>query len=336
MIVAPLNDCECLDAITARAREAVASPEAEQLARDLGSTAALRRHLRSLPQRDDTGEADDGPRIACGDTSQRVRLNAENPNCCERGLWFLAVAERIDPRPIRQLATIDTPRGRHTFPVEDGTPVRLDPAVPRNALAAGLYHIRNAQGDDRGSLLPGPAAVTWIAHLAAEPARQHPDGVARWTRGHTSMRAAARGEPLTNVADVAFVLHLAEPEADRFGPDGRQTFRRGMTHLRRASVATRDHRAPPTPARDHRAPPPAPVPAARDHRASATPVRPRPPSGRAHSFATFAQIATPLATAGLLSAGVAAPIAYALAPAIAPTASAAIGSFVGLARRRAR
>ena len=168
MILPPLNDETCLAAVTQRARDAVQSPEAKALAERVGSVPALRRYLQTLPQRDDAGDPADGPRIDCGDTSQRVRLGAENPNCCERGLWFLAVAERIDPRPIRQLATIDTPRGRHTFPVEDGDPVRLDPVIPRNALAAGLYHIRNAQGVAGGALLAGPAAVTWIAHLAAE------------------------------------------------------------------------------------------------------------------------------------------------------------------------
>mgnify|MGYP001596760832 CR=1 FL=1 len=358
MILPPLNDEVCLAAVTQRAKDAVGSPEAEALAARLGSVPALRRHLQSLPQRDDTGDPADGPRIDCGDTSQRVRLGAEDPNCCERGLWFLAVAERLDPNTPRQLATIDTPHGRHTFPVENGQAVRLEPAIPRNALAAGLHAIRNARGEG-GALLRAPAAVLWLGRLAAEPARRHPQGVARWRRGSAAMHATVRGAPLVHVADVGFVLALAEPEADRFGLDGRLAFRRGLGLLRRAplgernlgslaSVPVRDHRTATAavPARDHRTATAA-VPA-RDHRTATaavpvrehrvahlpSPVRPAPrPAIRHTSLATFA---TPVATVGLAAAGVPLPVAIALAPAIAPLATSSLGGLAVLARRWAR
>ncbi len=53
------------------------------------------------------------------DVSQRVRIPAANPNCVERSALYLAAGEIIDPRPLRQLATIHTPIGPHTFPVEE-------------------------------------------------------------------------------------------------------------------------------------------------------------------------------------------------------------------------
>ena len=52
---------------------------------------------------------------------------------------MLGAAELIDPRPSRQLATIDTRSGRHTFPLENGEPLVLDPAFTRNTLVGGLF-----------------------------------------------------------------------------------------------------------------------------------------------------------------------------------------------------
>jgi hypothetical protein len=52
-----------------------------------------------------------------------VRFGARDPNCVERAALFVGVEEMRDPGPARQLATIDTPIGMHTFPVVNGRPV---------------------------------------------------------------------------------------------------------------------------------------------------------------------------------------------------------------------
>lgn len=134
MILDPINDRTCLDALTAQVRQRV-DPRAPDrsmlaLARELGSTAALVRWLREQPQRDDTGAPDDGPRVDACRPSQRVRFLPSDPNCVERSLAYLAVAELIDPQPARRLATTQTPAGLlHTYPLENDQVVVLDPQV---------------------------------------------------------------------------------------------------------------------------------------------------------------------------------------------------------------
>src|SRR5205085_10475319 len=112
------------------------------------STESLAEWIRSLPQRDDDGAKHDGPKVDECKPPQRLRLPAPDPNCVERAALYVAVAEMIDARPVRQLATLDTPNGLHTFPVENGAPVILDPRVPRNCLDTGVMFAK-----------PGPITV---------------------------------------------------------------------------------------------------------------------------------------------------------------------------------
>src|SRR5205823_15002192 len=93
--------------------------------------------IRTLPQRDDDGDKKDGPKVEACEPPQRLRIPAEDPNCVERSALYIAVAELIDAAPTRQLATLDTPIGLHTFPIENGAPIILDPRVPRNCLDCG-------------------------------------------------------------------------------------------------------------------------------------------------------------------------------------------------------
>jgi hypothetical protein len=72
VIVDPLNDAECLGQLTAIASEGTTNPEIKTLAARFRSTKALAKWIRGLPQRDDTGEANDGPRVMC-DVGQRAR-----------------------------------------------------------------------------------------------------------------------------------------------------------------------------------------------------------------------------------------------------------------------
>lgn len=231
MIARPLNDVACLTKISQRAMDAMDSNDVRNMAARFETTRELAMWLRSLPQRNDSGDPEDGPRIAC-DVSQRVRIPNTEPNCVERSATYLAVAELIDPRPVRQLATIDTPRGRHTFPVEDGLPVRLDPAVPRNALDAGLFRMGAFDAERMGPV----ETLSWIGRIAFEPAARYRNGQARVRNARRGLRELADGRPLQRNAinDVGFVLAVAEQAARAFGVQGMELVKLGSMALQHA------------------------------------------------------------------------------------------------------
>ncbi|MCA9679657.1 MAG: hypothetical protein KC464_31785 [Myxococcales bacterium] len=222
MIGEPVNDRACLEGITAVVAELAGRDDGalRELADRHGTTKALVAWIRSLPQRDDDGEPDDGPKVAACSPPQRLRIPAPDPNCVERAALFVAVAELIDPAPVRQLATVDTQMGPHTFPVEDGQPVVLDPKMSRNALRGGLY--RNAPTPVE---LSPTEAIGWIVEIATEPAQAIRGGRALVRRAHEAMLALLDGQVLDDddIADVALVLALAEREARAFGPAGLTT-----------------------------------------------------------------------------------------------------------------
>jgi hypothetical protein len=215
----PLNDHACLGQITEVIAELARNRDAtiEALAAKYESRRDLIAWIRSLPQRDDVGDPKDGPKAEECNPPQRLRIPAEDPNCVERAAMYVAVAELLDPRTMRQLATVDTPAGPHTFPVEDGEPVVLDPTVSRNALRGGLY--RNAPVPVR---MTPYEAVDWICQIAAEAAATFRGGVERMARARDAMRAALFGEviPADVIEDVALALVLAERQARAYGPTG--------------------------------------------------------------------------------------------------------------------
>jgi hypothetical protein len=134
------NDLTCLGSITEVVAELVQrrDPMLLDLAARHPTTEALAAWVRSLPQRDDEGLPDDGPKVDACQPVQRLRIPAPNPNCVERAALYVGVAEFIDPRPVRQLATLDFDWGRHTFPIESGAPVVLDPRVTSADLARAV------------------------------------------------------------------------------------------------------------------------------------------------------------------------------------------------------
>jgi hypothetical protein len=136
----PFNDLGCLGAITEQivARVQSHDPILVDLATQYPTTAALAEWMRGLPQRDDDGVPGDGPKVHACRPPQRLRIPAGDPNCVERSALYLAVAELIDPQPVRQLATLDFAWGRHTFPLESGAPVVIDPGTTAEELAHGL------------------------------------------------------------------------------------------------------------------------------------------------------------------------------------------------------
>ena len=62
--------------------------------------------------------AGDGPKVDACAPPRRLRLPAADPNRVERAALYLALGEFLAPEPPSRLATIDTPGGRHTLPVE--------------------------------------------------------------------------------------------------------------------------------------------------------------------------------------------------------------------------
>lgn len=220
MIGPEFNDHRCMGSISEVARELVANqdPILVQIASEHATTESLAEWIQSLPQRDDLGKTGDGPKVASCSPPQRLRIAPADPNCVERAALYVAAAELIDPEPVRQLATIDTPIGLHTFPLEDGEPVVLDPLMPRNSLSCGLAL---AQLQEAAPLSPRDA-IEWTAQLAemgAVAVRNGPDRVAQ---ARTSLHhLVEQGKAPATVGDVdgiAWMLSLAERVAHRYGP----------------------------------------------------------------------------------------------------------------------
>jgi hypothetical protein len=214
----PFNDFQCLGSITEVIAELVANedPVLVELAETHGTTAKLAKWIRSLPQRDDEGKRGDGPKVDACEPPQRLRIPAPDPNCVERAALFIGVAELIDPEPVRQLATLETPIGLHTFPVENGAPIVLDPRVPRNCAQIGLELAK-----------PGPIAVAprdaieWTAQLAEAGAASHRNGPSRVRKARNAMmrlvdQGAAPADAETTDS-IAWLLAMAEQVAKRYG-----------------------------------------------------------------------------------------------------------------------
>ncbi len=221
MIGQPFNDRVCLGSITEVVAELVKNddPVIAELASQHKTTQSLARWIRSLPQRDDDGDANDGPKVDSCDPPQRLRVPADDPNCVERAAMYLAIAELIDPIPVRQLATLDTPVGLHTFPVENGAPVLLDPAVPRNCVQCGLAC--QAAGP---VTLDARDAIGWTATLAeagAVPLRNGNSTHRKLRRARNAvMRLVDDGTAPADSRDVdaiGWMFALAERTARRYG-----------------------------------------------------------------------------------------------------------------------
>ena len=83
MIGLPFNDLRCLGSITEVVAELVQhrDPVLAEIAAKHLDVRSLAAWIRSLPQRDDDGDPDDGPKIAACKPVQRLRLPAVDPNC---------------------------------------------------------------------------------------------------------------------------------------------------------------------------------------------------------------------------------------------------------------
>ena len=219
MIGLPFNDLRCLGSITEVIAELVKNddPVIAEIAAKHKTTESLAAWIRTLPQRDDDGEEGDGPKVEACEPPQRLRIPAPDPNCVERSALYLAVAELIAPSLTRQLATLDTPIGLHTFPIENGAPVVLDPRVPQNCLDCGV-----------AMTAPGPVvvdahdAIEWSARLAEDGAgtANLRNGASRVRRARNAVMRLVDEGTVPAPADVdgmAWMFAIAEQAARRYG-----------------------------------------------------------------------------------------------------------------------
>ncbi len=219
MIGLPFNDLQCLGSITEVVAELVTNrdPIIDEIAKKHSTTESLADWIRGLPQRDDDGERGDGPKVGECKPPQRLRLPADDPNCVERAALYLATAELIDPAPVRQLATLDTPVGLHTFPVENGAPVILDPRVPRNSLDGGLALMQQTP-----MVIDPLDAIEWTAQLAEAGAANLRNGPSRVRKARNAVMELVEDGVAPASAEVVevvgWMLALAEKAAHRFGP----------------------------------------------------------------------------------------------------------------------
>ncbi|HTR50274.1 MAG TPA: hypothetical protein VMJ10_06170 [Kofleriaceae bacterium] len=219
MIALPFNDYTCLGSITEVIRELVTNedPVIVELAKQHPTTRSLVRWIRSLPQRDDDGAKNDGPKVDACEPPQRLRVPADDPNCVERAAMYLAIAELIDPQPVRQLATLDLPIGLHTFPVENGAPVILDPNVPRNCVACGL-----ACEADGPVAVDARDAIEWTSTLAEAGAvpRNGPSRRKLRRARNAVLRLVNEGAAPAHAGDIGaigWMFALAERAARKYG-----------------------------------------------------------------------------------------------------------------------
>jgi len=217
MIALPYNDLECLGAISQILATMVdeRDPVLVELAEQHPTTQQLVDYIRSLPQRDDLGAANDGPRVHACSPPQRVRIGADDPNCVERAALLVAVEEINRPNHAYQLATVDTPIGLHTFPLVDGKPVVLDPRVSHECLECGVAI--NA---------PGPVAVeprnaiAWMIDMAGQDLGQLRNGPSQLHLGQQAIRRLINEGAVpgpTEIDAMGLLFALAERAARRYG-----------------------------------------------------------------------------------------------------------------------
>lgn len=218
MIALPFNDLRCLGSVTEVIAELVRNqdPVIVELAAKYPTTEALADYIRTLPQRDDVGEEEDGPRIDACEPPQRLRIPAPDPNCFERSALFVSVAELIDPQPVRQLATLDTPVGLHTFPIENGAPIILDPRVPRNCIDCGMALLRETP-----VAIDARDAIDWTAQMAEAGAAHLRNGPSRVRKARNAIielvdEGVAPADEGT-IDLMAWFLALAESVARNYG-----------------------------------------------------------------------------------------------------------------------
>jgi len=239
------NDLTCLSAISEVMAELVErrDPLLVELAEQHPTTPALAAWIRSLPQRDDNGTPGDGPKVEACEPVQRLRIPAPDPNCVERAALYLGVAELLDPWPVRQLATLDFDWGRHTFPIENGAPIVLDPRVSVEELAHGITAGEAPTAAPKAARNRAPVAIDvrdaieYTARLAEEGTRNLRNGPRlTWLARNAIHSLVETGTPPTDnqtLDTLGWYFAQAETAARTYGA-------RALTIVRTTAAALTD------------------------------------------------------------------------------------------------
>ena len=239
------NDLICLSAITEAMVDLVErhDPLLIELAQQYPTTPALAAWIRSLPQRDDFGAPSDGPKVEACEPVQRLRIPAPDPNCVERAALYLGVAELLDPWPVRQLATLDFDWGRHTFPIENGAPIVLDPRVSAEELAHGMAAGEAPTAAPKATRNRAPMAIDvrdaieYTAQLAEEGTRDLRNGPRlTWLARNAIRSFVETGTPPTDnqtLDTLGWYFAQAETAARAYGT-------RALTIVRTTAAAITD------------------------------------------------------------------------------------------------
>jgi len=235
-LLAPINDAGCLNGLHDGASVFRETRTARRLARECGSPEMVPVYIRALRQRDDFGDPNDGPRLAC-EVSQRLRLPALDPNCFERTALYLALMSILDPEREVTSATLMLDEGLHTFPVEivDGIPraVVLDPMTTdlANVMNATAYQLRNTSPMAKEHIGPWFNELAWNA-CAAQGAEDCYE-----TAMDALRNSLVTGASITHPEEIECVLALARPDADLYGAKGRAAFDRVSRSVRNLSLS---------------------------------------------------------------------------------------------------
>ena len=236
-LIAPLNDKGCLRLLHDEAQRYAGLPAVHKFAAQFRSLAELIDYIRHLEQRDDIGDPEDGPRLACN-LPQRMRFAPSAPNCFERTALYLALAEILAPDAVRSSASLVIDDDWHTFPVEirNGLPeaVVLDPvSPPRNVMLATAYSAQRVAPGTRNHLAP------WFTAMARNACFDD-GGEDRYERAVGLLRnSLLTGEPideLEDFEDLDYVLELAGDEAELWGAHGRAACKQVDRSIRNLSL----------------------------------------------------------------------------------------------------
>lgn len=228
MIALPYNDLECLgpasQVAATMAHEDIALRE---LASKYTTIPEVIAYIRSLPQRDDSGNPDDGPRLYQCDPDQRLRAGTTllgtpddpaarpTPNCFERALLFIQLCELIAPENTYQLATVQTKAGLHTFPLVNGKAIVLDPDVTQECLDCGLAL------NSKGPVGIEPRnAIAWVMDMAGEDVGLLRNGPTQLYLGKNALRRLVDDGQAPHPREIdalGFMFALAERAAHRYG-----------------------------------------------------------------------------------------------------------------------
>jgi hypothetical protein len=233
MIGLPYNDYDCLGAASQIIAALVdeRDPAIVELAERYPTETALRDYIQSLPQRDDDGNPNDGPRVHACRPPQRMRVGHGDLNCFERAATYSAIAELCRPQHTYQLATVDTELGPHTFPLRDGKPIVLDPRVTVDCLECGI-----ALGTPGPVAIEPRKAITWAVDMASQAAGKVRNGPSQLYVGKNAIRRLIDDGAVPAPREIdamGFLFALAERAASRYGT-------RALSMVRTAARALAD------------------------------------------------------------------------------------------------